>query len=174
MLRRHRHRKSAESEPEVYQLRERLVSIGDVYWIETDGGRRAFKVDGKALRVRDTFAIRAPDGTEVARMQEHPVRLRDTFAIERPGKPDATIKKALVGPLRDRWVVKADDIGELRVQGNIVDHEYTFETEDGEKVAETSKRWFRARDTYGVQIDPAADAALIVAATVVIDQMAHD
>lgn len=30
------------------------------------------------------------------------------------------------------------------------------------------------RDTYGVQIDPDADAALVLAVTVAIDQMAHD
>lgn len=174
MLRRRRAKRQAEQELEVYQLRERLMSIGDDYWIETDQGRRAFKVDGKALRVRDTFVIRAADGTEVARMQERMLRVRDTYTIERPGQPDATVHKALISPFRDRWVLEADDIGEIKVQGNIVDHEYTFETEDGRKIAETSKRWFRARDSYGVQVDPSADAALILAATVVIDQMAHD
>ena len=35
-----------------YQMREKLVSIGDDFWIETDRGERAFKVNGKALRVR--------------------------------------------------------------------------------------------------------------------------
>lgn len=174
LLGRRRARKSAEEQPEVYQLRERLASIGDDYWIETNAGRRAFKVDGKVLRVRDTFAIRSPDGTELVRMKERPVRLRDTYTIERHGKPDATVRKALISPLRDRWVVEADDVGEIRIQGNIVDHEYTFETHDGHKLAETSKRWLRARDTYGVQIDPSADAALILAATVAIDQMTHD
>jgi hypothetical protein len=55
------------------------------------------------------------------------------------------VRKALISPLRDRWLVEADDVGEMKVQGNIVDHEYTFETEDGRKIAETSKRWFRVR-----------------------------
>ncbi|HSK90102.1 MAG TPA: LURP-one-related family protein [Euzebyales bacterium] len=174
MFNRRRARRAQESEREVYQVRERVIDIGDDYWIETDQGRRAFKVNGKVLRIRDTFVIETPDGTEVARMQRRPVRLRDTFAIERPGRPDATVKKALISPLRDRWVLEADDIGEIHVKGNIVDHEYTFESEDGRKVAETSKRWFRVRDTYGVEIDPSADAALILAATVAIDQMAHD
>lgn len=174
MFRRRRDRRAAEQEPEVYQVRERLVDIGDDYWIETNHGRPAFKVDGKVLRLRDTFAIRAPDGTELVRMQERPMRLRDTLKIERPGRPDAMVKKALISPLRDRWLVEADDIGELKVHGNVVDHEYRFESEDGRTVAETSKRWFRVRDTYGVQIDPSADAPLILAATVAIDQMSHD
>jgi len=28
----------------------------------------------------------------------------------------------------------------IYVKGNVVDHEYTFETEDGHRIAETSKR----------------------------------
>jgi uncharacterized protein YxjI len=38
-------------------------------------------------------------------------------------------------------------------------------------VAEVSKRWFRIRDTYGIEIAPGEDDALILALTVCIDQM---
>ena len=31
-----------------YQMREKVFAIGDDYWIETDGGERVFKVNGKA------------------------------------------------------------------------------------------------------------------------------
>ena len=58
------------------------------------------------------------------------------------------------------------------MQGNIVDHEYEIEA-DGRKVAEVSKKWFRVRDTYGVEIDPQQDALLVLAVTVAIDTMAH-
>ena len=33
-----------------YQMREKLLSIGDAFWIKDESGRRAFKVNGKALR----------------------------------------------------------------------------------------------------------------------------
>jgi len=32
-----------------YQMREKMVSIGDDFWIENGAGQRVFKVDGKAL-----------------------------------------------------------------------------------------------------------------------------
>jgi uncharacterized protein YxjI len=35
-------------------------------------------------------------------------------------------------------------------------------------------KWFDIRDTYGVEISPEKDDALILAITVSIDQMAHD
>jgi uncharacterized protein YxjI len=156
----------------VYQMREKLVSIGDDFWIETNAGQRAFKVDGKALRVRDTLTIRDMQGNEVAKLQERMINIKDTMKIERPGKPDATVKKALITPLRERYTLEAGDVGEIEIQGNIVDHEYTFER-GGQKVAESSKRWFRIRDSYGVEISPGQDDALILAATVAIDQMSH-
>jgi uncharacterized protein YxjI len=172
--RRQHRRDSRTSSREVYQMRERLVDIGDDYWIETQGGRRAFKVDGKVMRLRDTFVIEGPDGSEQITMKHRPVRVRDVWSLARPGRPEATLHKALVGPLRDRWVVEADDIGEWKIQGNLVDHEYRIDDNDGNSVAETSKRWFRVRDTYGVEVDPEADAALVLAITVAIDQAAHD
>jgi uncharacterized protein YxjI len=167
-----REEQHADAGPEVFQMREKLVSIGDDYWIETTAGRRAFKVDGKVARIRDTLVIRDLAGNEVAKVQERKIAVRDTMSIERSGRPEATIKKALINPLRERFTLQADDIGEIDIQGNIVDHEYRFE-HDGAKIAEVSKRWLRVRDTYGVEISPGQDIALILAATVALDQMSH-
>jgi uncharacterized protein YxjI len=61
----------------------------------------------------------------------------------------------------------------MEAKGNIVDHEYKIER-GGEVIAEVSRRWFRVRDTYGVEIDPGQDAALILATVVCIDQMTND
>jgi uncharacterized protein YxjI len=37
-----------------------------------------------------------------------------------------------------------------------------------------SKRRFRVRDTYGIEVAPGQDDALILSVTVCIDQMTHD
>ena len=153
-----------------YQMREKMFAIGDDFWIETGGGERAFKVNGKALRVRDTLVIESPAGEELYTIQEKKVRVRDTMEVERGGNTVATIKKALVSPLRDRYSVEVEGDKDLEAKGNIVDHEFTIER-DGEKVAEVSKRWFRVRDTYGIEVSPGQNDALIVAVTVCIDQM---
>ena len=52
--RREERREARAGGPEVtrYQMRQRMISIGDDYVIENDRGERAFKLDGKALRVR--------------------------------------------------------------------------------------------------------------------------
>ena len=53
-----------------YQMREKLFAIGDDYWIETEGGERVFKVDGKALRARETFILESPSGDELFKIQK--------------------------------------------------------------------------------------------------------
>ena len=154
---------------ERFLMREKLLSIGDDYWIENDQGERAYKVNGKALRVRKTFVLEDTSGGEVARIQERKLSIRDKIAIERDGDTAATVHKALVG-IRDRFAIDVEGGGELNAKGNIVNHEYAIER-DGKKVAEVSKRWFRVRDTYGIEVAPGENDALILAATVCIDEM---
>ena len=155
-----------------YRMQEKLFSIGDDFWIENEAGERAFKVDGKALRVRDTLVLEDSSGGELFTVQEKKLHIRDTMEIERGGHTVATVKKALISPLRERFAIEVDGGSDLEAKGNVVDHEYKIER-DGDRVAEISKRWFRVRDTYGIEIAPEQDDALILAVTVCIDQMAR-
>jgi len=157
-----------------YRMRQRLVSIGDDFWIETDAGERAYKVDGKALRMRKTLILEDAAGHEVAKIQDRVMRVKDAMEVEdADGNRIAMIKKALISPLRDRWNVEISGGPDLDVQGNIVDHEYTF-TDGRTPVATISKKWFRVADTYGVEIDPGQDPVPVLAATVALDLMTHD
>lgn len=154
-------------------MREKMFAVGDDYWIENDGGDRVFKVDGKALRARDTFILKDSSGEDLCKVQEKKLHIHDTMKIERDGDTVATVKKALITPLRDRFDIEIEGGEDLEAKGNIVDHEYKIER-DGDHVAEVSKRWFRVRDTYGIEIAPGQDDALILAVTVCIDEMSHD
>ncbi|GMQ79384.1 MAG: LURP-one-related/scramblase family protein [Anaerolineae bacterium] len=154
-----------------YQMREKLVSIGDDFWIQNQQGKKVYKVDGKALRIRDTLKFEDRQGRELAHIQEKKVRVKDTMKIEGPGgETMATVKKALITPVRDRWTIHVEGGPDLEIQGNIVNHEYKIE-EGRTKVAEISRKWFRIRDTYGVEIAPGQNEILILAATVAVDMM---
>ena len=122
------------------------------------------------MRVRDTLVLEDASSAELFTVQEKKLRVRDTMEIERGGRRVATVKKALITPLRDRFSVEVEDGEDMEAKGNVVDHEYKIER-GGNQVAEVSKRWFRVRDTYGVEVVPGQDDALILAVTVCIDQM---
>ena len=154
-----------------YQMREKLVSIGDDFWIENAQGQKTFKVDGKAVRVRNTLNIEDRNGNVLCKIQERMLRVKDSMEVEGPGGEQlAMVKKALISPVRDRYTVKIKNGPDLEVKGNILDHEYTI-GEGRDKVAEVSKKWFRIRDSYGVEIEPGQEDAIILAVTVCIDQM---
>ncbi|MEA3440995.1 MAG: LURP-one-related family protein [Chloroflexota bacterium] len=156
-----------------YQMRQKLVSIGDDFWIENGQGQKAFKVDGKALRVRQTLNFENAHGQVLCKIQERKLRVKDSMEVEDAhGNQVAMVKKALISPVRDRFTVKIKNGPDLEVKGNILDHEYSI-GEGRDKIAEVSKKWFRLRDTYGVEIEPGQEDVVILAVTVCIDQMAH-
>jgi uncharacterized protein YxjI len=154
-----------------FQMRAQLLTIGDDFWIENEDGDKAYRVDGKALRIRKTFVLEDAGGREVAKLQERKLTVRDKMEIERDGRSLATVKKRLIG-IRDRFVIEVENGPDMNAKGNLVDHEYEIER-DGDTVAEVSKKWFRVRDTYGVEIEPGEDEALVLAITVCIDAMSH-
>jgi uncharacterized protein YxjI len=109
-------------------------------------------------------------GNEVCKIQARIARIRDSMEVEGPdGRRVAMVHKALITPLRDRYTIKVEGGPDLEVQGNILAHEYRIGN-----VATVSKKWFRVRDSYGVEVAPGQNDVLILAATVCIDQMSHD
>ena len=113
-----------------------------------------------------TFAATRSPRSASARLS-----IRDAIKIEFGGH-EATVKKAMIG-FRDRFHVEVEHGEDLTVKGNIVDHDYEIER-DGKKIGEVSKKWLRARDTYGVEVRDDADTVLVLAVTVAVDALAHD
>ncbi|MFD6414983.1 LURP-one-related/scramblase family protein [Streptomyces sp. NPDC060194] len=155
-----------------YLVKERLLAIGDDYWIKDEDGDRVFHVDGKALRLRDTFVLKDAEGNEVAVIRKKMISVRDRMRIERDGETLATVHKKLIKVFRDRYVVDLAHGGQLDVRGNFIDREYTVKR-DGDTLAEVSRKFFRLRDTYGIEITREdADRGLLIAVCVCVDQLA--
>lgn len=153
-----------------YRMRQKLASFGDDYWIENALGQRVYFVDGKAFRLREHLAFEDKQGHELAAIQEKVMQVKDTYSIYRNGQVVATVKKALITPVRQRFDIQVAGGENMEAQGNILDHEYEIHA-GRHRVAEISKKWFRFADTYGVDITPGNDDILILACTVVIDMM---
>ncbi|MFI2313835.1 hypothetical protein AMK17_09520 [Streptomyces sp. CB00072] len=150
-------------------VRERLFAIGDDYWIEDDGGRKVFLVDGKAMRLRDTFELKDADGRILVELRQKLISLRDTMLIERDGEELAKVKRKRLSLLRNHYRVTLVDGTELDVSGRILDREFAIEY-DGELLAQISRRRLTLRDTYGIDVvrDDADTALLIAVAMCVI------
>jgi uncharacterized protein YxjI len=156
-----------------YKMRQHLLSIGEDYTIDDERGNAAYKVDGKVMRIRETFVMTDAAGTEVATIREKKIALRDTMNILRDGQTLATVRKALISPFRDKFMVEVSGGEDLEVKGDILDHEYEVRRGD-DAIARISKRWFSIRDSYGIETAAGEDDALLLAIAVAVDEMAHD
>ncbi len=171
----HHHHQNPQTPANIhrYLMRQKLLAFGDDYYIENDQKQRIFHVDGKVLRLRDTLYFKDMQGHELLKIQKKWLRARDTMTIYRGKEIAASVHEAFVEVVRDRYKITVPHGPDLLAHGNILDHEYIIEQESW-KIAEVSKKWFRVRDTYGVEIGPGQDDILLLAITVVIDQMSHD
>ncbi|MEV6378311.1 LURP-one-related family protein [Streptomyces sp. NPDC051773] len=156
-----------------YLVRDRLLGIGDDYWIEDEHGHKAFLVDGKAMRLRDTFELKDTQGQVLIDIRRKMFALRDTVVVERGGEPLATVRRKRLSLLRNHFRVSLTDGTELDVSGKILDREFVIEY-DGELLAHISRRWLRVRETYGLDIvRDDADPALLIAVTVCVINLAE-
>jgi len=156
-----------------YMMRQKIVAFGDDFYIENGHGEQVFHIDGKVLTIRDTLSFQDMQGRELCRIKEQLVKIKDTMNIENPaGENIATVKKDLINVLRDHWTIKIKDGPDLDVKGNVLDFDYRIRGERHD-VARVSKKFFRIRDTYGVEIQPGQNDVLILAVTVALDMMAH-
>ena len=156
-----------------YLVREKVFSIGDDFWVTDEQGNEAFLVDGKALRLREPFELKDRSGAIVATIRKRLLAIRDSMDIERDGAVIATVKKAVFSPLHHRSVVELPGGGELEAIGNITDKEFEIRS-GGAVLAQVSRSWFRMRDTYGVDVAPGQDDALMLTVAVCLDRIHHD
>lgn len=155
-----------------YTLRQRLLGLVEDFDINDENGRPVYNVDNKWFSLRETFVLGDMQGQEVATIQAKLLDIRATMNISRGGKPLATVRKALLTLLGERFDVELAAGGELEVQGDIFDHEYSI-LREGAPVAQISKRWLALSDTYAVEIALGEDDGLILAVVVALDELSH-
>lgn len=155
-----------------FMMRERMFSIGDDFWIEDETGQRVLLVDGKALRLRQTFELKDAGGEVLTVIRKKAISIRDTMVVERDGDVVARVHRKLFSPLRHKMVIELGDGREWTASGDIIEKNYRIESDEG-VVAETSRKWFRIRDTYGIEVEH-PDVPLVLSVAVAVEELAEN
>jgi uncharacterized protein YxjI len=156
-----------------YMVRQRMFSIGGDFWITDEQGDRVFLVDGKALSLRQTLEIKDTAGTVLAAVHKKLLAMRETMEIERDGAVIATVRREMFSPLRHKSSIDLADGRRLEAVGNLTGREFDIR-DGGHTLARISRSWFQVRDTYGVDVAPGEDDALMLAAAVCLDRIHHE
>jgi uncharacterized protein YxjI len=80
------------------------------------------------------------------------------------------VRHATFSPFRHRYGVILADGSVLEAAGNFSDMNWELSAGD-RVVGRISRQWFKLRDTYGVEVEPGEDAALVIAIAVCIDRL---
>ncbi len=156
-----------------YQIREKLLALGDDFTIKDEQGRDVYFVDGKVFRLRDELEIKDMQGQPRAVIRRKMIALRPSYEIWQNGVRVAVVSRSWIRILRDKFEVDVPGPDDLEVQGDFFSREYTFRRQ-GEVVAQVSKRWFSITDTYGVDIREGEDEVFILASAIVIDRISFE
>jgi uncharacterized protein YxjI len=160
--------------PGRYLVREKVFAIGDDFWVTTENGQKVVLVDGKALRLRDTLELKDVNGGVLLTVKRKVVTIHHSMKIEdAAGATVAEVRKKKFTLFRDRFVVELAGGEEWQVTGNLIDKEYGVTGPNG-PVAQVSNKWFRVRDTYGIDVAPGVDHVLAIAVAVCVDRLSDD
>ncbi len=151
-----------------YTIREKFFRLGEDSTILNEAGQPVLEVDGKVLSLHDRLIIRDLTGNEVVNIHRRLFTLRPTYEITRGGETLATFRKHFFSPFVDRFTVDIPGPDDLEMTGSLFEHEYSI-SRGGQVVVVVSKRWFSLTDTYGVEIAPGQDDALILACVLALD-----
>ena len=154
---------------ERFVMREKLLAIGDDYWIENDRGERAFKVNDQgesaSRDVRFGEQLGRRGGADPGAQAQHPRQDR-CRALRRHGRDRP---RALVG-IRARFAIGVEHGADMKATGT----SWTTSTRSS-GTATRSRRSPRNGFACGTPTvstsPPGDDAALILATTVAIDSL---
>ena len=156
-----------------YLVQERIFSLRADFWIEDESGNRVFLVDGKALSLRETFELKDAYGNLLILIRKKFFSMRETMEIENGNGLIATVRPAFFSPIKHRYNIDLADGSRLEAVGNFIDKDWEL-TDGRQVVGRISRQWFRIRDTYGVEVEPGMDDALVIAIAVCIDRIYED
>ena len=151
-----------------YQVRERILRLGEDNDILNEAGQPVYQVDGKVLSLRGLMIVNDLSGNEVASVSRKLVALLATYEVSFAGGGGAEVHQRFSNPLHPRWTIAVVGGAEMVMTGNFLGHDFAF-TADGQTVATVSKAWISLADTYGVDIAEGQNDLLILCSVLALE-----
>lgn len=154
-----------------YRVSAGIAELETDLLVLTDAGEHAFRINGRAMSEHDTIRVEDMAGSVLCEAPARIASQQTHVAIgDGAGNKLGSVVRRPISPLRDRFAIEIEEGPLLSVEGNVATYEYSLFGVTG-RVAEVSRRWFQARGSYGIEIQPGQDDALLLTSVVVLDRM---
>lgn len=154
-----------------YLVRRNLASV-EGYLVFDSTDTQIYRFRGHVSFPSQRWTMQDAGGNDVATLVRPPMHIHPTFTVSRPGRSDVTIRKAGFAPIHESWRIEGAEDGDVDIQGDVLNHEFTFE-QDGRPVGTTTRRWISITDAYALQVG-GMDPVLAIAASVGIDDIERE
>ncbi len=154
-----------------YMLKQRLVAFGNDFDVFDESGKKLFYFDSKIGGFRPRIIIEDASGRQIGLIKKKLFTFWPTYLLYDQSGLIAQIHKNNFA-LRKTFVIKPVGAPNIKVIGSFVEHNYHF-YEGGQKVAESSKKWFTGKDSYGIDVEKSSQLIPILSAAVIIDIQYH-
>jgi len=173
--------------PEAIVLKEKVLSLtGDSFSIKLAKGTPILQVQGKLLSMSGRKKVSDMAGVHLFSIVKEHLHLHKTFAVENPsGQKIMEVKSSfqLIGSKATATFTSQNGSQEtLTMRGNWLDTtaDIVDEAQGGVVVARINRKLLSGRDvlfgqqTYGVEIAPGVDMALMAALAICLDESQND
>ena len=155
----------------LYQVTKRVFSLGDKYDILDGNNTPIYHVQGKFFSIGNKLSLLDNSGAEIVRIEQRVMSLVSEYDIYQGRQIAAVVKNKVFSLLVPRFTIDGPG-GNYEMQGDWLNWNYTI-TQNGQTVAQISRQLALFQDRYGVQIQSGADAPLLLAIAIVMDEVMH-
>lgn len=157
-----------------FHIKERAWTLREEFIVRDQGGQPVFKVKGKFFHIGDNLLVIDLDArAEVAHIKQKVIALTPHYEIYKNGAHWASLHEKLLHLFGERFKIKLENGETYHIQGNIWNWDFTVSNDQGDLLAQISKKISLFEDSYGVDIAQNVDVPLIIALAIAIEMIRH-
>ncbi|MDP4177770.1 MAG: LURP-one-related family protein [Bacillota bacterium] len=153
-----------------YQVRQKIISIGDSYSIKDEMNNDKFSVKSEVFSFGHKLYLTSLTENETAYIEQKLLNFLPTYNIYLNGNYAARMRKELTF-FTPRFEIESV-LGNYSITGDILSHDFEI-LKNNIPVAQVSKAWISLSDTYGVDISDSENQAFILSLIIILDEVMY-
>lgn len=157
-----------------YQMKQRLMAIGDKGVIYDAAGNVAFRNQGRFFNVTDRVTMLDSLGNEVATLHSKLLQFPKSFYIEIDGEAAAKVTPKPLAVMKAAFDIVLSSKERWKLRGTLSNHNFVVEDGTGQVVATASRDWVTITDGYGIDIADGQNDLLVLMVIVALETSLGD
>jgi len=149
-------------------MKEKAISIHDIYHIYDQEGVERYQIKSKMLSLHDYTSLLDMEGNELARVHKKMLSFHETHFIEIGGEEVTEVRSQWRHPINQKTDVPGFG---WQIQGNLLEHDFSVVDGQGDIRMTVHRQWISLGEGYRVLIDRDEDVIPGLALMVALERM---